>query len=119
MNANPYANGQPVAAWITPEQYAYEKSNKGRIERALRGEFTGPLSKETNLRKIRDGLGLSAQYVAALAGISDMTLLHCEDRQDDRDMVNDILAVYALYMATRWGADLLHLTEHNLDEEKH
>ena len=88
-----------------------------RNQRALaRTGFT--MQRNIDLRKIREGLGLTLQYVAALAGTTDMTLQRCEDRMEDDEMVDDIMAVLALYMATRWGADILHLTEDNLRDTK-
>ncbi|MFJ4999893.1 hypothetical protein ACIP5T_17205 [Microbacterium sp. NPDC088619] len=111
MKSNPFWGGMP-----RPTR-ARDYSDANRIEDALnRSGWT--LRPNVDLRKIREGLGLSLQYVSGLAGMTDMTLLRCEDRMDDAEMVEEVMAVLALYMATRWGADILNLTEANLSESE-
>lgn len=119
---NPFRRGSvmpAVPAHLVRRPQEPDSSPRGRIRDALNRTHAMEPRTKVDLRKLREALSLTPQYVAALAGITDMTLLRCEDRQDDRRMIEEILAVYALYMATRWGADLLNLTEKNLAEDDH
>lgn len=117
MTRNPYFGASQESRRGLLEQRAWDDSEAGRIKRSLdRGFVDAPMRSRVDLRKIREGIGLTPQYVAALAGITDMTLLGVEDRMEDTEMVEEILAVLALYMATRWGAEILNLTEANLTE---
>lgn len=105
-----------VPAHLRAREAVPDWSYRGRIRAALNRTWNLTPRTDVDLRKLREALGLTAQYVAALAGITDMTLLRCEGRQDDKRMVDDLLGVYAVYMATRWGADILHLGERNLED---
>lgn len=107
MTRNPFAD-------LRQPPRAPDMSNATRIRDAINRDGW-VMRRSVDLRKIREGLGLKLQYVAALASINDMTLQRCEEKQDDPEMVEQILAVLALYMATRWGADILNLTEANLE----
>lgn len=118
-NRNPF-HGAPVPRRNTlpPVAAPLDNSPQARARRALDRAYVdrAPTVRDVDLRKVREGLGLSPQYAAALSGLSDLTILNCESKGEDTAMIHELLAIYALHMAATWGADILHLDENNLSD---